>query len=683
MRQNESVFPAILFALGLVVVACSGGSGDSPVEDAGVGSFDAAAVIDGGVASDAQAQDASSGGDSAAATTTDGSADTGPIELDERGSTTRLGSVQLKLLAPCNVPTARLDAAMATDEKEGRVLLFGGRGSDPSYGGYLRDTWLFEAGQWREVHTSSAPPGRLGHALAYDESRARFVLYGGHVEGASGVAAAPVDDRVWEFDPERGEWSDRGPGVGPGPLTGATLVYDEAIEQLLLLGGGRAQVKDEALPTDLQKNVWTWTGERFAAAGALPQAVAGAITASFVGGSLLVYNVTQEGFAVPARRTADGWAAGETELFLLGSVPRKVAPLGEGALLYQASVGSQVLMLLGGDSPQPVRGDIGDGAAITGLSGEAFVLGSNGLQRVTSDGTLAPGNPDGRPGPRAGAGMVYLPERDAYLLHGGAGFNDTWLLEPDGTWRDVTTEEAPPPGLPHLSTAIAFDGARVVLLTPGNGAVQPTTWAWQDGVGWSVIATGTGPAAGLASPFTRSSGPRLVFDAKIGRLLALGESPDAPPPLLGGTVPAQLFAFEADAWELVPNTQGVGPTAGFAMAYNSELGTVAYDQGGTFAFDGAEWTRISAPGSRDPVATTLATGPGNRLYRIGGFWNGPQPNAFVWDSGGGLWVEEGASAPGLDREAAAAAYDSQRDRLVLFGGVSSASAELCDTWVIE
>jgi hypothetical protein len=74
------------------------------------------------------------------------------------------------------------------------TLLFGG--SSPPF--EHRDaTWTFDGERWRQ-QAVAAPPARSMHALAYDPTRGRLVLFGGLGQ------AGPLDD-LWEWDGER--WS--------------------------------------------------------------------------------------------------------------------------------------------------------------------------------------------------------------------------------------------------------------------------------------------------------------------------------------------------------------------------------------------------------------------------------------------------------------------------------------------
>src|SRR5262249_39673365 len=78
---------------------------------------------------------------------------------------------------PASSPSARSDHAMAFDESRGRVVLFGGGF------GILNDTWEWDGSTWLQRSPPAAPPPRARQALAYDSTRAQALLFGGQSNG--------------------------------------------------------------------------------------------------------------------------------------------------------------------------------------------------------------------------------------------------------------------------------------------------------------------------------------------------------------------------------------------------------------------------------------------------------------------------------------------------------------------
>lgn len=65
---------------------------------------------------------------------------------------------------------------MAGDSARNQVLLFGGQDLTVNF---LSDTWVWDGSNWTQKFPQTAPPGRVGHAMAYDSLHSQVVLFGG------------------------------------------------------------------------------------------------------------------------------------------------------------------------------------------------------------------------------------------------------------------------------------------------------------------------------------------------------------------------------------------------------------------------------------------------------------------------------------------------------------------------
>lgn len=195
-----------------------------------------------------------------------------------------LTSAQLpSTLATDSSPSERYGAAMAYDEANGRLILFGGsewnagvfyddtwaynyssnewvelspavrppprfnpgvayipdRQAILIFGGYkppernLGDTWLFDVktDTWRELEPSNSPTPRSNMGMAYDAKNGRVILFGG-----SSNSEYPHSD-TWVYDFESNSWTEMHPAVSPKPQYGVGMVYDSLNERILLLEG--------------------------------------------------------------------------------------------------------------------------------------------------------------------------------------------------------------------------------------------------------------------------------------------------------------------------------------------------------------------------------------------------------------------------------------------------------------
>ena len=85
----------------------------------------------------------------------------------------------------------RYAVAMAYDVSRGRSVLFGGFHHGVNVG--LQETWEYDGAQWALISPAVSPPGRWGHAMAYDSGKGRPVVFGGANE------TMYLGD-TWEYD---------------------------------------------------------------------------------------------------------------------------------------------------------------------------------------------------------------------------------------------------------------------------------------------------------------------------------------------------------------------------------------------------------------------------------------------------------------------------------------------------
>lgn len=115
-------------------------------------------------------------------------------------------------------PPPRYYAACAADEKDGKLVLFGGHGGDR----WLADTWVydFKTRTWEQRHPAVHPGGGDANlAMAYDSKRGLVVL----VRGAE----------VWTYDVTKDEWSRWNVASVKGFQHWMSLAYDPSADVLV------------------------------------------------------------------------------------------------------------------------------------------------------------------------------------------------------------------------------------------------------------------------------------------------------------------------------------------------------------------------------------------------------------------------------------------------------------------
>jgi len=159
-------------------------------------------------------------------------------------------------------PPARGGHALAYDAKRKVTVLFGGRESNTSNPA-RQDTWEWNGSVWEKrtdpadcsgyprcivCTPTTCPSYRYMHAMVYDASRERVVVFGGYYY--DGGNAYDLND-VWEWDGDTGVWVERTPISGDMPAARSThaMAYDSDRGVVMVYGG----LQDYAM--------WEWDGD--------------------------------------------------------------------------------------------------------------------------------------------------------------------------------------------------------------------------------------------------------------------------------------------------------------------------------------------------------------------------------------------------------------------------------------
>jgi hypothetical protein len=294
---------------------------------------------------------------------------------------------------PAESPAPRDRHAMAYDGTRGRMVVFGGADAPGGTINLLGDAWEWDGTGWAYAGSPTVPPRRYLHAMAEHGDRSRVVLFGGW-----NVTSEDLDD-TWEWDGT--DWTDATPASGSPPRRRIhAMAYDGARARVVLFGGM------STVGTRLE-DTWEWDGVAWA-------------------------EVTPASGSPPARQGH--------------------------AMAYDAA--RERTVLFGGFS--------------TEYLGDTWEWDGATWQDVT------PAGPS--PLPRNRHAMAYDAARARVVLFGGqvlsSEWNDTW--EWDGTsWEEVT----PASGSPTVRSAhaLAYDAAsgRVMLFGGSDGnVVLDDTWLW-------------------------------------------------------------------------------------------------------------------------------------------------------------------------------------------------------------
>jgi hypothetical protein len=585
-------------------------------------------------------------------------ADLEKLRQTEVGAMVRLAEASWLERSPSGLkPSARQRHAMAYDASRGKVVLFGGNG-----GG--QDTWEWNgaSGVWTERTPAGAKPtARQYHALAYDAARGKVVLFGGYGGGNK--------KDTWEWDGGSGTWTDRTPaGTSPSGRYGHAMVYDFARGKVILFGGDSGG--DETWEWDGVSGTWT----KCTPTGAIPSARRQhAMAYDFPRDKVVLFGGNSGGDETWEWDGASGiW----TERTPAGAKP---SARFLHAMAFDVS-GGKVVLFGGYDAAKTCSGGLSiycqdtwewDGA--TGAWMQRTPLGA-------------------KPSARQEHALVSDAARGKVVLFGGytgSSKQDSWEWDGAlGTWTERTPAGAKPTA--RVFHAMAFDASRAKTVlfggTEGSTGVQDT-WEWDGATGTWTDRTPAG-----VKPSARHR-HRMAYDEARARVVLFGGYDNAKI-CSGGS---SDYCGDTWEWDSASGTwtertpAGAKPSARYlhAMAYDVARSKVMLFGGfdgeykqDTWEWDGdtGTWTDRTSAGTKPParndhaLAGDVARG---KLVLFGG-WNGSYPQGtWEWDGALGTWTERApaGTAPSA-RGSHAMAYDVVRGRVVLFGGTEGGD----ETW---
>ncbi len=140
----------------------------------------------------------------------------------------------LGALAANAAPPPTFWVSVAFDDRRARLVVFAGT-----------DTWEWDGASWLRVATTG-PSDRAAAAMIYDPRREKILLFGGLSPQGSSLGD------TWEWDGTR--WTQVA-STGPSPRWNTAMTYDRARGRAVLFGG---------VHTDLpESDTWEWNGSQW------------------------------------------------------------------------------------------------------------------------------------------------------------------------------------------------------------------------------------------------------------------------------------------------------------------------------------------------------------------------------------------------------------------------------------
>ncbi|MBL8877819.1 MAG: hypothetical protein JNG88_01765 [Phycisphaerales bacterium] len=155
----------------------------------------------------------------------------------ETKQTWELASSNWTLIDPEASPSQRRDHAIAYDVTRSRSVLFGGL----SGGTASNETWEYDRVNWTQ-RTINGPTARFEHSMAFDRDRNVTVLFGG-TDGTT------ISDETWTYNGT--DWTNAGV-AGPGARHDHAAAFDRHRGVTIVFGGFDG--------TNLLDDTWEWDG---------------------------------------------------------------------------------------------------------------------------------------------------------------------------------------------------------------------------------------------------------------------------------------------------------------------------------------------------------------------------------------------------------------------------------------
>ncbi|MFX0093854.1 MAG: Kelch repeat-containing protein [Candidatus Hodarchaeota archaeon] len=156
-------------------------------------------------------------------------------------------------LLPPSSPIARYGHTMIYDAVNQKVILFGGNTWNA---GYQHDTWAYDytTNTWIELTPTIKPDVRYWHAMTYDSSNQKAILFGGYRLINSELI---FYNDTWTYDYTTNEWNQTAPTSQPPARNVHSLVYDSVNEKVILFGGHNQTVPlGDTWAYDVSSNTW-------------------------------------------------------------------------------------------------------------------------------------------------------------------------------------------------------------------------------------------------------------------------------------------------------------------------------------------------------------------------------------------------------------------------------------------
>ncbi|MCA8965480.1 MAG: hypothetical protein H6838_09965 [Planctomycetes bacterium] len=134
-------------------------------------------------------------------------------------------------------PSARRNHAMAYDPIHMTIVMFGG--VVPGFpGGYPQDTWECSGGSWSQIPPqANGPSPRAWNLMAFDAVNGKVLLHGGALQSAVSGPQDILYNDTWLYDGQIHQWQQAQPASAPPPRIGGAIAADLERGRVIVHGG--------------------------------------------------------------------------------------------------------------------------------------------------------------------------------------------------------------------------------------------------------------------------------------------------------------------------------------------------------------------------------------------------------------------------------------------------------------
>jgi hypothetical protein len=282
-------------------------------------------------------------------------------------------------------------------------------------------------------------------------------------------------------------------------------------------------------------------------------------------------------------------------------------------------------------------------------------------------------SPENSP-PASGQGAVaFIDSSNTAILFGGISLdkwlNETWIWN-GKTWNQVFLENPPSA---RAKLAMEYDKSRDKVVLFG-GALENTlfndTWEW-DGRNWQLMNPAHKPPARCCHG--------MAYDDVNKNII-----------LYGGFDPnTNVFLNDVWKWDGIDWTEissSAPEMSGHAMTgfpVKNEIISVQTAGYGTWSWDGTKWKNLEIK-TPPPRSEGKIAYESNHHWAI--FFGGIADNKILndtWVYNGDEWLDLSLSDNPAARYGHVLFYDSNRDSIILFGGIGNNNTRFGDTWELK